>query len=171
MKKTFARVAAGFTLVELMMVVVILGVLAAVAIPSFSRYVRRSKTAEATGNLSKIYMGEVAYFVRAAEESSASFVTAPSTFPTLTPATPPTGSKFPAQPTSFTMDTAWSAIGFAIDLPCYYTYGASGSATAYTVISVGDLDGDGVTSQFQRRAELNGGEIQGSQLIITNEIE
>ena len=35
----------GFTLVELMIVVVIMGLLAAVALPSFSRYVRRSRTA------------------------------------------------------------------------------------------------------------------------------
>ena len=34
----------GFTLVELMIVVAIIGVLAAVAIPAFSRYIRRSRS-------------------------------------------------------------------------------------------------------------------------------
>ncbi len=59
MKRSMKKVLAGFTLVELMIVVVILGILAAVAIPAFTRYVKRSKTSEATGNISKIYQGEV----------------------------------------------------------------------------------------------------------------
>ena len=34
----------GFTLIEMMIVVTILGLLAAIAIPAFQKYVRRSKT-------------------------------------------------------------------------------------------------------------------------------
>ena len=47
MNRSLKRLMAGFTLVELMIVVVILGILAAVAIPAFTRYVKRSKTSEA----------------------------------------------------------------------------------------------------------------------------
>jgi prepilin-type N-terminal cleavage/methylation domain-containing protein len=47
MKRSLKKLMAGFTLVELMIVVVILGILAAVAIPAFSRYIKRSKTTEA----------------------------------------------------------------------------------------------------------------------------
>lgn len=43
--------AKGFTLVELMIVVVIVAILASIAIPSYSDYVTRSKIAEATSSL------------------------------------------------------------------------------------------------------------------------
>ena len=42
----------GFTLIELMIVVVIAGILAAIALPSYWQYIQRSKIIEATTGLS-----------------------------------------------------------------------------------------------------------------------
>lgn len=52
----------GFTLIELMIVVAIIGILAAIAIPNFMQYQAKSKQSEAKTNLGGIYTSEVAYF-------------------------------------------------------------------------------------------------------------
>ena len=51
----------GFTLIELMIVVAIIGILAAIAIPNFLRYQAKSKQTEAKANLGAIFTSEVSY--------------------------------------------------------------------------------------------------------------
>jgi type IV pilus assembly protein PilA len=52
----------GFTLVELMVVVAIIGLLSAVAIPNFKKYQAKAKTSEAKLQLSAAYTAEQAFY-------------------------------------------------------------------------------------------------------------
>lgn len=58
----FRRNEKGFTLVELMIVVVIIGILAAIAIPKFSNMIGKAKTTEAKQTLGSIIRLEESYF-------------------------------------------------------------------------------------------------------------
>ena len=52
----------GFTLLELMIVIVIIGILAALAIPRFYDAIRTARNSEAKGSLGEIYRVDQAYY-------------------------------------------------------------------------------------------------------------
>jgi type IV pilus assembly protein PilA len=169
----------GFTLVELMIVVAIIGVLAALAIYGVSRYLKHSKTAEATRNLGSIETGSKNAFQQETDSSGTgvgpyyhTFCT-PATTPV--PATAPLASKVKVVATAWD-DTAWKCLKFSINEPQFYSYNYSsagtGVAATYQASATGDLDGNGALSLFQ----LNGagsatGDATRVSFIITNEDE
>ena len=173
MKRSIKRVLAGFTLVELMIVVVILGILAAVAIPAFTRYIKKSKTTEASRNIASIYTAETTYYAQSGERAdSTGGLPAPQFLGTAASnSAAPSASRRTANWTG-----NWTALGFATDTPVYFNYivtaaGTAAGATA-TITANGDLDGNGIQSTFQRNLSINtSGDVVGAPLSITNELE
>lgn len=57
-----SRISSGFTLIELMIVVAIIGLLLTVALPGYNDYVRRSKIGEATSELAAFHARQEQFF-------------------------------------------------------------------------------------------------------------
>ncbi len=60
--KNVSKNQAGFSLVELMVVVAIIGILASLAIPSIGKYMAKARQSEAKTQLSSLYTAEKAFF-------------------------------------------------------------------------------------------------------------
>ena len=76
-----ARNEKGFTLIELMIVVAIIGILAAIAIPQFSAYRERSYVASMKADCNAVRTAEEAYFVDNDTYALISSTTNPSSLP------------------------------------------------------------------------------------------
>jgi prepilin-type N-terminal cleavage/methylation domain-containing protein len=166
----------GFTLIEIMITVAITGVLAAVAIPAYMKYVRRSYTTEATMNLRVMYDGAVSYYTGEHSDSVGAILARQ--FPNSaapTPTTIPSGVKH--QPVATEYETPeWEALDFAVRDPYRYQYSfnssKNGNVNSGVMMAQGDLDGDGNPSLFQRICTgTTDGVSGGTALTALNEIE
>jgi len=120
MLRHFHRNSKGFTLIELMIVVVIIGILAALAIPRFMRSTTKSKQSEAKQLLKQIYTMQRAYR-QEFNTYACNGVTADST-----------------------ATAALSAIGVDVMSNARYAYGVVSTALAFTATATATgLDDDG----------------------------
>jgi type IV pilus assembly protein PilA len=151
----------GFTLIELMIVVAILGILAALAVPAFIGYMRRAKTGEATQMLNNMFKLAASYY---AEERQARGIGGDVTAQCVvgsaaaTPALADIGEdKIPFVAAVADVPANFASLGFTIQEPVYFSYqmgsvGAGCGVTAadiYTFYAHGDLDGDTTYSTFE----------------------
>ena len=149
MKKRLIR---GFTLIELMIVVAIIGILAAVAIPAFMDYMKKSKKTEAALQLNKIGKNDKAYFITNATYVVSSGATLPSGG---TACSGPNGHY--AVVSGAWLVSGWQDLDFQIDEPNLFKYTYTGGSTAASATAVGDLDCDGTFITYTLSMTSSGG--------------
>jgi len=180
----------GFTLIELMVVVAIIGILAAVAIPAFMKNARKAKTAEAVTNVKKMYDGARSYYEeemnkRGSMKPIEKQFPKSSTVPLVNPAanaccsvaSSKGGKCDPTDTTEATgwkdTDGTWNALKFSMDDPHYYwySYQASGSTktSRFTASANGNLNCDATYSTFELQGMVNtDGSVTGQAGIYRN---
>ena len=135
MKKLHTR-RGGFTLIELMIVVAIIGILAAIAIPNFLRFQLKAKSSEGKANLAAIRTAEESFFAEYGTYVSAN----------ATPSTAPTNSK---QQFTGGGATEFGNLGWSPEGQVYFNYAVAmnGAGVFYNATAEADIDNDGTDRQ------------------------
>lgn len=167
---------AGFTLIELMMVVVLVGVLSVLAIYSGRKYVANARSAEARNAIGQLAKDAVtayekdsinqASLARGASSNKARNLCASATASVPASIASVTGHKYQSTAADWATDQAgnagFSCLKFVIDEPQYYMYSytaqsSTGGANidSFTASAQGDTNGNGITSVFQVSGQLD----------------
>ncbi len=134
------RFSKGFSLVELMIVVAIIGILAAIAIPNFVSMQLKSKRSEVGPNVDGIKTAELAY-----DAAFDGYITA-----TANPSSTPNKTQ-----RMWTSTGSWVTLGWAPDGEVRGSYAVTESTTDFLVTGSCDVDADGSTADYSATTSVN----------------
>lgn len=169
----------GFTLIEVMLVVLMIGILCSIGGVAWARYVKRSRTTEAVGHLQRMWAGAMAYYE--ADHATSAGVMQDKQFPGSCSVGiesdccgNPDGKCRGSDPV-YESDP-WKTLGFNIADKHLYRpvyMGCPDPKRNLWAEAWGDLDCDGVLGKFIRKANVQtNGDIQGyATPAIVNETE
>ncbi len=156
----------GFSLIELMVTIAIIGLLSAVAIPSFLKYTKRARTIEGLMNIRRLFDESVVYFDTEHAESAGTVV--PYQFPTThvtTPVVTEIGDRKREPSLTEWQSPTWQALNFWISDPHYFAYQYDSEGTrddsTFTASAFGNLDNDDSYSSFIRVGSVRDGGVRG----------
>jgi type IV pilus assembly protein PilA len=122
----------GFTLIELMIVVAIIGILAAIAIPNFLRFQLKSKSSEGKVNIAAIRTAEESFLAEFGRYVSAA----------VSPATVPGAAKLPFYPVGGAPPVDFDELGWAPEGQVFFQYAVASSGNMLSISAAADIDAD-----------------------------
>ena len=134
MRKHLRKSQKGFTLIELMIVVAIIGILAAITIPNFLRFQLRARSSEGKTNIAALRTAQESYQAEFGAYVSSLAV----------PAAVPGPNKVAFNAAVDTLG-GFTATGWSPEGRVYFSYAMASNATGtnYTVDAIADIDNDG----------------------------
>jgi prepilin-type N-terminal cleavage/methylation domain-containing protein len=174
----------GFTLVEMMVVVAIVGVLAALGMNGVSKYIAAAKAVEARRALGKIgkdassaydrgiLSGDIVGLGESTEATARICPTAAWPIPGETESI--RGRKYQSSPKEWNDEAGWSCLKFMMKDPQYFQYyfaatpdsGGWQDGDQFDAVARGDLNGDGVLSRFDLFGRIQQDEEGGAVLTV-----
>jgi len=143
----------GFTLIELMIVVAIIGILAAIAIPNFLKFQLKAKSSEGKTNLAAIRTAEESYF-----SEFGSYVSA-----NASPAEPGLNVKV-----AFTnvdgANMGFDRVGWSPEGQVYFNYGVAAAGSGFTATAGADIDADGTPQTWGYKKQNAGADVASKDL-------
>jgi type IV pilus assembly protein PilA len=126
----------GFTLIELMIVVAIIGILAAIAIPNFLRFQLKAKSSEGKTNLAAIRTAEESYFAEYGIYVSSD------------PSPPAVGDNQKVTFVHAVPGMGFDEVGWEPEGQVYFNYSCNISGNDFTAAAVANIDAEGLNQHW-----------------------